>query len=86
MAHGLSMGAMVIAGAMAWQKIKDRSGENERRIEELENRCNTYDEFAERFATISNDIKWITKTIDERRKSGSTEHVRRDSKRDSDDS
>lgn len=86
MAHGLSAAATVIAGAMAWQKIKDRSDENKRRLEELECRCDDFAKFAERFATIANDIKWITKTLDELRKRGGTEHLRRDGSRDKNDS
>lgn len=85
-ANGLTIVGTIAVGAMAWQKIKDRSDENSRRIEELEKRCDAYDAFAERFATVSNDIKWITKTLDELRKRGSTEHLRRDGSRDKDDS
>lgn len=76
------LASVIIGFPMAWQKIKDRSDENRRRNEELAKRCDTYDAFAEKFATLSNDIKWITKTLDERRKNGGTEHLRRDGKRD----
>lgn len=76
LASGASLFITVIGGAMAWQKIMDRSDENKRRIEELECRCEDYDKFAAKIAAICTDLQWIKQAIDERRDKGGNNHRR----------
>lgn len=70
MAHGLSLGATIITGAVAWGKIHERIRSSHERLSELESRCDHYDQFAERFAAISTDIKWIKQTLRDARGPG----------------
>jgi hypothetical protein len=86
MAHGLSLGATIITGAVAWGKIHERIRTNHERISELESRCDHYDQFAERFAALSTDIKWIKEGLRESRTRGGDSHRGRDDRGDANDS
>jgi hypothetical protein len=81
MAHGLSLGATLVTGAVAWGKIHERIRSSHERLSELEQRCDHYDQFAERFAAIQTDIKWIKEAI-----RAAAERGRRGNRRDADDS
>jgi len=86
MAHGLSLGVTVIAGAAAWGKIRERIDESGRRIRQLEYRCDEFDELAVRFAKLSTDIGWIKELLSQRRDNAAgDERRRRHDRRDKDD-
>ena len=74
MAHGLTVGAGIVAGAIAWGKLQEQhrahKDESKRRIEELEQRCEHYDQLIERFAALATDIRWIKEGLRERRSGG----------------
>lgn len=58
---GVTFLATLATGAMAWQKIKDRSDENSRRIEALEADSICNERLARQLDVLANDIKWIKK-------------------------
>jgi len=62
-----SLLTVIVGGAMAWQKIKDRSDENKRRIEELESRSECHDQLKGRLEVFANDLKWIGEELKRRR-------------------
>lgn len=71
----LSPVGTVIAVAMAWQKLKDRSDENKRRIEKLESDGVCYEALATKLTALSTDIGWIKRDLDlYRRTNGGSGH------------
>jgi hypothetical protein len=69
----VSLMSTIIGGAMAWQKIKDRSDENKRRIDELESRSECHDQLKVRLEVLANDIKWIGDEL-KRKRNGDSHH------------
>jgi hypothetical protein len=76
-AHGLSIVTTIVAGAMAWQKMKDRHDEHQRRISSIEEKSECYDELSTRLAVITNELQWIKREL-ERRINGHPGDGRRD--------
>lgn len=73
----VSLLSTIIIVATAWQKIKDRSDENKRRIEELESRSECHDQLKIRLEVLANDIKWIGDEL-KRKRNGDSNHGRND--------
>jgi hypothetical protein len=62
-----SLLTVIVGGAMAWQKIKDRSDENKRRIEELESRSECHDQLKVRLEVFATNVEWIREELNRRR-------------------
>jgi hypothetical protein len=62
-ANGATLLITMLGGAMAWQRVKDRCDENERRIEALEAQLACYEELYTKLAVLANDLQWIQKEL-----------------------
>lgn len=78
---GISLLTTVIGGGMAWQKIKDRSDENRRRVDELERRIGAHDGLTTKLAVLAERLIWIQRQLGVRN-GGGTEHRKRDDSED----
>ena len=74
---GMSLLTTVIGGAMGWQKIRDRSDENKRRIDNLEERSEVHDGLVTKLAVLGERLDWIKEELKRRRNGGGTEHHQR---------
>ncbi len=77
----ISLLSTFVGGAMAWQKIKDRSDENRKRVDELEKRLGEHDGLTTKLAVLSERLVWIQRQF-KVRSGRSSEHCDGD---DSDD-
>lgn len=78
---GVSLMTTVVGGAMAWQKIKDRSSENakricetDERIDKLSERIDVHDGLVTKLAVLSERLEWIQKELSRRNGRGTGNH------------